>query len=344
MSYEILIIFVCSYLAFTLSAICGGGASLILMPVIGSLVPVKLVPAALSIGTFTSSGSRLWFFYHHVSWHVVKYFVPPALLAVTIGAYLLKFMNPLYIEMMMGLFLVGNVPYLFTRKIRDDVSMPVSNAGLTAIGFCAGFLSGLTGAVGLLFNRFYLRHGLSKEQIIATRAANEMVLHLIKFLLYSLMGLISAKALYLGLAIAASSVISSWSLKWVLPLLNMMVFKKIGYSAMVLSGFLLLFQSGRDMLTLNRGDITARPIARGLETKIQWQNANYALEFKYDEGFEFEQVIPFSTLNTEQQNFVRSKKMPGDRIVVEEVYSIGEKTFEAYYYSGKRLRNKIDFN
>ncbi|WP_435523770.1 TSUP family transporter [Chryseobacterium indoltheticum] len=108
---------------------------------------------------------------------------------------------------------------------------------LIIIGFCAGLVSGITGAIGLLFNRFYLRFGLTKEEIVATRAINEVFLHLIKLIIYISLGLYSDAALWLGLTIAVGTVISSFTVKYILPYLSEFVFKKIGYGAMVFSEF-----------------------------------------------------------------------------------------------------------
>ena len=45
--------------------------------------------------------------------------------------------------------------------------------------------------MGLLFNKFYLTCGMSKKEIIATRATNQPLLHIIKLVLYSLFGLMT---------------------------------------------------------------------------------------------------------------------------------------------------------
>ena len=82
----------------------------------------------------------------------------------------------------MGIFLISNLPFVFRKPKEVKFKGRQSNLLLMIIGFLAGALSGLTGAVGLLFNKFYLRHGLTKDQIIATRAANEITLHLIKII------------------------------------------------------------------------------------------------------------------------------------------------------------------
>ncbi len=344
MTTTFIIIFLCSFLAFSISAICGGGAGLMLIPILGQLLPVSQVPAALSIGTFTSSASRLIVFRKNIRWHIVKYFVPAALPAVWLGAWLLKFVDPVYLEIAIGIFLISNLMFLFQKPKEINKPEKPSNFILTLIGFSAGFLSGLTGAVGLLFNRFYLRYGLSKEEIIATRAANEIILHLVKLVLYTLFGLVSMHVVSIGIVIAVSAVLSTWAMKWVLPKLSETSFKKIGYLAMVISGFVMLSQSATGILAANNGTIYTDQKDKGLETKLKWQNANYALEFTYDEGFEFEQVIPLSELTPEQQLYVESRKQHADKIVIEAVNGIGSKSYEAYYFENNKLLNKIDFD
>lgn len=343
MTTTLIIIFLVSLLAFSISAICGGGAGLMLIPILGQLLPVSQVPAALSIGTFTSSASRLVVFRKSICWPIVTYFVPAALPAVWLGAWLLKFVNPVYLEIAMGLFLFSNLTFLFKKPKEISSTEKPKNFILALIGFFAGFLSGLTGAVGLLFNRFYLRYGLTKEEIVATRAANEIILHLVKIVLYFLFGLISMKVASTGIVVAVSAILSTWVMKWILPKLSETLFKKIGYFAMVLSGFAMLSQSGSDLLTTNNATIDTDLKSKGLESKLKWQNANYALEFSYDEGFEFEQVIPIIELTADQQKLVESKKQNADKIVIEAVHTIGSKSYEAYYFSKNKLIDKIDF-
>lgn len=343
MSTTLIVIFIISFLAFSISAICGGGAGLMLMPILGRLLPIVQVPAALSIGTFTGSASRLTVFYKYISWKIVKRFVPWALPAVWLGAWLLRYVDPLYIEIAMGLFLISNLHFIFKKTKVLETDVQPSNLTLSIIGFFAGFLSGLTGAVGLLFNRFYLRYGLSKEEILATRAANEIILHLIKIVLYALFGMLNKEVWSVGVVVAFAAVASSLSMKWILPMLSENLFKKIGYSAMVLSGFMLMIQSGSNLLKANNGALSTALKGEGLETKLKWQKANYALEFTYDEGFEFEQVIPYEQLNETQKQILESNRGMADKIVIEIVYSLNSTEYEAYYFRSNQLINKIDF-
>jgi uncharacterized membrane protein YfcA len=338
------LILLCSFLAFGISAICGGGAGLMLIPLLSGMLPVSQVPAALSIGTFSSSASRLIAFKKNICWHIVKYFVPAALPAVWLGAWLLKFLNPLYLQLAMGIFLISNLPFAL-QKNRTIVQGPrPSNIALAIIGFAAGFLSGITGAVGLIFNKFYLRYGLTKEEIVATRAANEIILHLIKIILYIFFGLITNKVIIIGVLVALAAVLSTVAMKYILPKISELLFKKIGYFAMVASGIIMLSQSGTDLFAANNGRLTTSLIANGVEAKLKWQDARFALEFAYDEGFEFEQVIPIHELTDEQQQYVLTQKGNADKVVIESVHTFRNKTYEAYYFTNNELVKKIEFD
>lgn len=343
MELSLALIFIFSYLAFSISAICGGGAGLLLLPILGKTVEITQVPAALSIGTFSSSASRLLIFFRKINWKIVKYFVPAAIPAVWLGAWLLRFINPLYLEVALGIFLISNLPFIFKKTMEEKIPEKPKNRLLIIIGFLAGFLSGLTGAVGLLFNRFYLRYGMSKEEIIATRAANEIVLHLFKLILYGLFGLITSKVIGVGIVVAIAAVSSSLTIRFILPLISENIFRKLGYSAMVVSGFMLLGQSLSTLLLDYNGKLNAALIEKGIESKIQWQNANYALEFTYDEGFEFEQQLPLNRLTIQQQVFVKNQFPLANRIVIETVYGFEGNSFEAYYFKSDSLIGKIDF-
>lgn len=338
------LIFLCSYIAFSLSALCGGGAGLILMPILGRLLPVNQIPVALSIGTFTSSFSRLIVFFKNINWHIVRYFLPTALPAVALGALLLKYVNPVYLEVVMSLFLISHLPLVLKKNKQINTVHRGSDRKLLVIGFFAGFLSGFTGAVGLLFNKFYLQYGLSKEEIVATRAANEIILHLIKIVLYICFGLITSDAINIGVLVAISALLSTWTMKWILPRIKDGFFKRIGYGAMVFSGFVMLGQSGTSALRLNNADLSSRPISNGIEARLQWQKSGYTLEFTYDEGFEFEQVIPLTELSKSQQNLVLQQGTNSDKVIIEAVYNIGSASYEAYYFKSNKLVRKIDFN
>ncbi|HSZ72717.1 MAG TPA: sulfite exporter TauE/SafE family protein [Cytophagaceae bacterium] len=337
-----IILFVSAFLAFFLSALCGGGASFIIIPILGLQLPGAQIPATISLGTAASSVSRIVVFYSNIRWDVVKWFVPTAIPAVWLGAWLLTYINPVYLELLIGIFLLSNIPFIFKSKKVDNSLQKMPKPLLSFIGLMAGFVSGLTGTIGLLFNGFYLRYGLSKEEIVATRAANELLLHLIKIYLYFLFGLLVTKVLLYGTIIAVAAVLSSFVTKKILHLLSEKLFQKIGYLTMVTAGLIMFYNSSTNLLNQNQLHFAYQADSKQLETKMQWNQRTFELDFEYEDGeFEIEHEIKLTDLPIEKQQQVHALAQQADKITIEEVYAINDHYYEVYIYKNNQLK-KID--
>ena len=335
MIVEVVLLFFGTIFAFWLSAICGGGASLILIPILNLLLPASVVPFSLTIGTFTSSVSRIAVFKKHINWKIFFWFVPFSIPAVLIGAYLIKYINPNYLQLIVAFFLIANVPQLFKKVKNDETDEKASPKYVLAIiGFLAGFISGITGAIGLLFNRFYLKFGLKKEEIVATRAANEVFLHLIKLVIYISLGLYSNLALWLGLTIAVATIISSYTVKYILPYLSENLFRKIGYGAMVVAGITLLIGTSDKIIQQDKLGVT---IAKS-ESIISWRSTDFVIEFAFDDGLEIERPIHPKELPNHLKTKYDSLKNHYDIIHLEKVFTFrNEPSYEFYCYKDNQL-------
>ncbi len=335
MILKIVLLFSGTIFAFWISAICGGGASLILIPILNLLLPSSVVPFSLTIGTFTSSVSRIAVFKKHINWKIFFWFVPFSIPAVLLGAFLIKYVNPNYLQLVVALFLLANLPQLFkTQKTEEKEEKPYPKFLLALIGFSAGFVSGITGAIGLLFNRFYLKFGLKKEEIVATRAANEVFLHLIKLVIYISLGLYSNMALWLGLTIAVATIISSYTVKYILPYLSENLFRKIGYGAMVLSGIILMIGTSDKIIQEDRIGV-ARV---NHESIIAWRNTDLVIEFAFDDGLEIERSIHHTELPAHLKAKYDTLKDHYDVIHLEKVFTFRkEPSYEFYCYKDNQL-------
>lgn len=336
MIFKITLLLLATIVAFWISAICGGGASLILVPLLNWLLPTSVVPFSMTIGTFASSASRIIVFKKNIRWQVFFWFVPFSIPAVLIGAWIMKFLNPLYLELIVGLFLIANIPELFRKqKELHAEQKPYPKFILAIVGFFAGFISGVTGAIGLLFNRFYLRYGLTKEEIVATRAANEIFLHTIKLVIYIILGLYSSEGIWLGIVIAVASIVSSYSVRFILPYLSEFVFRRIGYGAMVVSGIFLLIGTTRSIIRQDKISFSTNQYD---ERTINWRNSNFVLEFAIDDGLEIERPINYNEL-PEHLKQEYSRLEPGyDKILLEKVFKVGaEHSYEFYCFKGKSM-------
>jgi uncharacterized membrane protein YfcA len=331
------ILFICTVLAFALSALCGGGASFILIPLLGYFLHGAQIPAALSIGTATSSISRISVFHRHIRWEIVARFVPAAIPAVWAGAWLLSYINPVYLEWIMGVFLLSNLTLLVTPEKKETVS-DTPKSMLMFIGFTAGFVSGLTGAVGLLFNRFYLRYGLSKDEIIATRAANELLLHLIKLCLYISFGLLTVKVAGIGALIAAGAIVSSFLIKRILPYINENAFHKTGYLAMVVAGMGMFLNASKNIIDENQIHISYVATDKGIDTKMKWRKRSFQIEFEYGDGsFEMEYPVEREDLPADKRMRADELSQDADKVLFEEVYGFNKHYYEMYVYKEGKL-------
>lgn len=264
--FIIFIIFILAIIAFGISAISGGGASLILMPFLGLAMSPLQIPFTLTIGAFISSVSRIITFKQYICWNIVKYYVFPAILTTILGVWLLTFFKPIYLTLLLGLFLISNLPIMITRIIKnrrkhqiyindsedevlnnEQTNQHIANHSIIYIGLASGFISGFTGAVGLVFNKFYSRIGLSKEEIIATRAMNDISIHFLKLCLYIHLGLYSFQAINYGLIISVSAILSAILMRPILKIIKNNLFSYIGEIVTILAGFFMILMSGRQI-------------------------------------------------------------------------------------------------
>ncbi|MCB9660250.1 MAG: sulfite exporter TauE/SafE family protein [Sandaracinaceae bacterium] len=346
----VFLLFAAAFLAFGISAVTGGGASLVLVPLLSATLPVASVPAALSVGTGASSVARIATFRRDIRWDVACRFVPAALPMAALGALTLRYVNPAYVQVVMALFLIANLPLLLQRADSEpgegaaqDVPAPVT-ARVVAIGATAGFLSGLTGAVGVLFNRFYLELGLTKDEIVATRATNEVLIHLVKLAMYAYLGLLTRDALETGALVAAAAALSAVALKPALRHVPRATFARIGYAAMVASGVALLVSSASRVVESDRISIDHRPILGGADLALHWRDSAIALELTYDEGLEVELPIDAAELTDAQHALVAREDPGSDAIEYEVVYGAEARHFEAYYLRAGQLLRKVTFD
>lgn len=331
------LVFVAAFLAFIVSAVAGGGAGLVLVPLLRLVLPVASIPGALSIGTAASSVSRIWLFRTHIRWDVVRRFVPTALPAAALGAWLLTQFEAVYVEFLLGCFLLLNLPALFRRGPAPRTEAPLPLGRLPLLGAAAGLLSGFTGAVGVVFNRAYYRMGLTKDEIVATRATNEVLLHLLKIALYTIFGLLPRSALIAGALVAVAAVLASLASKRVLSLMRESLFRRAGLFAMVASGVAMFSLSGGQIMAIHRAWVTY--VAPGDEREIQlyWGGAPRATVEREDNGaLVIERAVSIADLPPVVRAALPTIARPDEIIMIEEVRGEGR-----YYEIYRRRAGKV---
>ncbi len=116
-------------------------------------------------------------------------------------------------------------------------------------GFLKAYVSGLVGTTGPVLNPFYLRYGLVKEKMIATKATHMTIIHLFKLITYGVFAAISKDQLIAGLAIGLAAIPANLVGKALLKRMSPLQFRQIVLAFMAIGGAWMLW--GQKDLFLN---------------------------------------------------------------------------------------------
>jgi len=109
-------------------------------------------------------------------------------------------------------------------------------------GFLKAYVSGLVGTTGPVLNPFYLRYGLVKEQMLATKATHMKIIHLVKIITYGAFAALSKEQIIAGLAIGLAAIPANLIGKEILKRMSHNQFRQIVLAFMAIGGAWMLWQ------------------------------------------------------------------------------------------------------
>ncbi|MGB3312053.1 MAG: sulfite exporter TauE/SafE family protein [Nodosilinea sp.] len=240
-------LFVASFLAWFLSMLAGGGSPFILIPMISLLLGTQAVAPVITTGLLIGNAHRGLVFRDHIDWSVTAWYVPGAIVGALLGSYGLTQIHLEGLQLLLGAgLLVMVVNYLLPGKenqftIKAWYFLPLSL--VNAVG------SALIGSTGPVMNPLYLNYGLEKEAMIATKAFNKTVLHLVKLMAYAAFGSLSGEYLTYGLVIGLGAIPANWLGKQVLAKMSAQQFRQLVFAFIAVSGVAIIWQQ-RHFLTV----------------------------------------------------------------------------------------------
>lgn len=242
---QIFLVLLGAFVVFILSTLTGGGASLLLMPIVAWVVGVKAVAPVMAISIGMSSTSKVFFFWRYIDWKLFAWLFPSTIIGSILGARMFASLSSDYLQILIGLLLISTV--FQWNKTEKRTGWKVKAWHFAPMGLVVSFLSGLIGGVGPLMNSAYLNYGMSKESLLGTRSANAILLHITKIISYAYFGYVTGEVIKYGLLIGVSSMIAVYFGKLILAKLSELIFRKIVVASMVLSGILMLWKN-RDFI------------------------------------------------------------------------------------------------
>lgn len=234
---DLIVIFLISFIAATISGAAGFGGALLMLPFLASVVGIKAAVPILTIGQIFGNASRVWFGRKDLKWKPIVYFLATAIPLTMLGSYWFNAINGDKIKMGIGILLLLIV---VCRRLNTK-QMSMGNNGMLLGGGLTGFLSGIAGSAGPLGAAFFLGLNLTAVAYVASEAFTALIMHLVKTMVYNKYALIGLTELYYGLFIGLAMILGSWVGKMIIGKLSKDKFIVLVECLLVVSGLQMIY-------------------------------------------------------------------------------------------------------
>ena len=187
---ELIILIISAFITSSISAVLGMGGGIILLGIMAIIIPNGYMVIALhGIIQLISNTTRTFVFRKYLKKKLIKQFLIGAIIGAGLSAIiiflLIKFFEVSsaseikvdFLKPLIGIFIIW---YLFLKGPKKEKK----SKSFIKVGSISGLASIFVGATGPLIAPFFLNSNLSKENIIANKAACQMITHLTKIPLF----------------------------------------------------------------------------------------------------------------------------------------------------------------
>ena len=152
--------------------------------ILASFVETTYIVPIYAAVMIVSTGSRSVLFRKHINWKIASRYILGLLPGACLGIYVFQLLPKDIIKLSMGVFIMVAI-FLPVSKKEDRLDIGI----FVPVGLVAGFLGIFFGASGPFTSSFYIRQGIIKEALIATKATCALLEHILKILLFGLIGI-----------------------------------------------------------------------------------------------------------------------------------------------------------
>jgi len=168
---QFFIFFILALLAEIIGTISGFGSSILFVPLASFILDFKIVLGITAVFHVFSNLSKIVLFKKGINKKIAFRLGIPAVLFVTLGAWLTNYIPQKEIEFGMNIIILLLAIYLMTGRLK---SLKESNTNLYLGGTISGFLAGLIGTGGAIRGITLAAFNLEKDAFIATSALIDM--------------------------------------------------------------------------------------------------------------------------------------------------------------------------
>jgi uncharacterized membrane protein YfcA len=233
----LVVLFLLSWLAATISGAVGFGGALLLLPILTNVLGAKTAVPVLTIMQLIGNLSRVWFGRTQIAWQPVGVFLLGALPCAFLGSALFVSLPREWVTRGIGILLLAIVALRQQGRSR----FMTNQAGFFAGGATTGFLSGVAGSAGPLGAALFLGLELPAVAYIASEAVTASAMHLTKIVVYQRYALVGLTELSLGVVLGGAMVLGAWTGKRIIERLPVNTFRRVVELLLVLSALQLIF-------------------------------------------------------------------------------------------------------
>lgn len=223
-SYDLILFTFLALIAEIIGTISGFGSSVFFVPIAAYFFDFQTVLGITAVFHIFSNITKIVFFRKGVNWKIVLYLGVPAVIFVSLGALLSKYLEIRLLEIGLAIFLIFfSLVFLLFQKIE----IRPTNFNSVVGGTISGFVAGLFGTGGAIRGMTLAAFNLPKEVFIATSAFIDFGVDLSRGLVYLSNGFIHYDDLGYVLILIVVSVVGTFIGKLILQKISEALFKKI---------------------------------------------------------------------------------------------------------------------
>ncbi len=194
-----------------LTTVAGVGGGLTLIAALSGFTPLgpKEVVGLTAPVLLLSNAQRAWLFRGHVERAVAGWFLVGAVPAVIVAAATLPRLPTRAIQIGIALLLLTFVAERLVRR-SSPPAIGVPLRGFAGVGAASGILSATVGGSGPFSAPFFNGYGLARHRFVGTNASVNAVQHLLKTVVFAVVGVLTVPVLPVAALAAATSMVGNW--------------------------------------------------------------------------------------------------------------------------------------
>ncbi|MFS4467891.1 sulfite exporter TauE/SafE family protein [Maribacter sp. 2210JD10-5] len=212
-----------SIIAEILGTVGGFGSSVFFVPMASYFMEFQTVLGITALFHLSSNITKIGFFRKGFDKYLMFYLGIPAVLFVSLGAFLSKYADPKYLTLILGIFLVVfGLLFIINKTLKVNATKKNAFIG----GALSGLFAGLLGTGGAIRGATMTAFNLKKEKFIATSAIIDLGIDFSRSVIYTYNGYVHKNDLYLIPILIGVSILGTYLGKKMLDRITQEQFKR----------------------------------------------------------------------------------------------------------------------